>query len=241
MEIQQRLFPKRATQKTHPVPSIENTALERKGGLKPGRKPKSVGQAQPRTPNKPDLDLENHIDTSGDEPEDDDGKSLKANHRKRKSILQPTGSKFSRKAAGRRKSLSFIDGKRDDEEEDSDGALGIQEHSPLPPASHRLTKSHSHTHTDQSIINSTSATYHHHPLRTYMKFKVTDYDLPSFQPQGPGDQWTCAFEGCDHKVYESSTSAGRTEVKEHFQIHAHQAQEKIDLAYKESRPYLPVE
>lgn len=198
-------------------------------------------QAQPKTPNRPVLDLEDRMHTSGDEPEDGDGETSKANHRKRKSILQPTGSKFSRKAAGRRKSLSIIDKKRDTEEGDSDEVFEIKETSPLPLASHRLSKSSSHTHATQSLFKTTSTTYHHPPPRRYFGFNVAEYELPSFQPQGPGDLWTCAFEGCGHRVYESSTPAGYIRIKEHFQTHAYQAQEKIDLAYEESRPYLPVE
>ena len=74
----------------------------------------------------------------------------------------------------------------------------------------------------------------------YMEMRVVEYDLPAAGPQGPGDLWTCTFEGCLHRVHEASKSDGKARVVEHFKAHATQAQEKIDLALNESRPYLPV-
>lgn len=223
--------------KSHQLPPEEDVTSNRKEGAKRGRKSKSLVQAVPKTPDRHNSDLERDMDTSGDEPEAGDREMLKARYRKRKSILQPTGSKFSKKAAGRRKSLSLIDKTQAAEDEESDD---MQENSPLPPTSHRLSKPNLNTQTDHSLLSPASTTYHDYPPRKYLDLKISEYDYPSFQPQGPGDLWTCSFEGCGHRVYESSTAAGHTKVKDHFQTHAHQAQEKIDLAYKESRPYLPV-
>lgn len=64
--------------------------------------------------------------------------------------------------------------------------------------------------------------------------------LPSFEPTGPGDTWTCGFDGCNHKVYGTSTPASREMIKEHYHQHAQDSQAAIDLVYKEERPYLPV-
>ena len=74
----------------------------------------------------------------------------------------------------------------------------------------------------------------------YLELKVVDYDLPSGEPQGPGDLWTCTFESCFHRVHEASKLDGKARIMEHFKTHATQAREKIDLALNESRPYLPV-
>ena len=76
--------------------------------------------------------------------------------------------------------------------------------------------------------------------RKYLELKVVDYDLPSTEPQGPGDLWTCTFESCFHRVHEASKLDGKARIMEHFDTHATQAREKIDLALNESRPYLPV-
>ena len=42
-------------------------------------------------------------------------------------------------------------------------------------------------------------------------------------------------------MHAASTAEGKERVKAHFREHADAAQAKIDLALKESRPYLPVE
>ena len=76
--------------------------------------------------------------------------------------------------------------------------------------------------------------------RKYLELRVVEYDLPSTEPQGPGDLWTCTFESCFHRIHGASKSDGKARVIEHFETHATQAQEKIDLALNESRPYLPV-
>lgn len=70
--------------------------------------------------------------------------------------------------------------------------------------------------------------------------KIVESPLPSYQPQGPGDTWTCTFDGCSHRVYAASEPESRELIKEHFRSHAFNAQAQIDLVYKEERPYLPV-
>lgn len=69
---------------------------------------------------------------------------------------------------------------------------------------------------------------------------VVSEPMPSFEPTGPGDTWTCGFDGCNHKVYGASTPESRELIKEHYRQHAHDSQAQIDLVYKEERPYLPV-
>lgn len=160
--------------------------------------------------------------------------------RKRKSILQPSGSQTARKAAGRRKSFLAGDGhiecfygkeESDEESQSSEGspitAIRTAEDLEL------LTNSLGEGSPDDA-----------HGLkylpRKYLELRVVEYDLPSAEPQGPGDLWTCTFEGCLHRVHEASRPDGKARIMEHFKTHATQAQEKIDLALNESRPYLPV-
>lgn len=64
--------------------------------------------------------------------------------------------------------------------------------------------------------------------------------LPSYEAQGPGDVWTCPFDGCSHKVYGASTESSQRLIREHYHTHAVQSQAQLDLIYKEKRPYLPV-
>ncbi|KAL8658512.1 MAG: hypothetical protein Q9202_007540 [Teloschistes flavicans] len=79
-----------------------------------------------------------------------------------------------------------------------------------------------------------------HQPRKAAEIRMIPYNIPSHQPQGPGDIWLCALENCKHRVHEASKAKGKVQVKEHLEEHARKAQEKIDLALSESRPYLPV-
>lgn len=198
----------------------------------------------PETPSRPEPGTERDSNTSGDEPEDRDAVSGQVNVRKRKSILQPTGSKYSKKAAGRRRSLSFIDralADNGDGMDAEDDTPAPQDSSPLPPVNHHEAfQLGSHIRTNERLSSSDPSTYTY-PSIKYQEIKVVSYDVPSSRPQGPGDLWTCEFSGCSYSVHEGSSSSGIARIKAHFQTHAHQAREKIELAYQESRPYLPVE
>lgn len=159
--------------------------------------------------------------------------------RKRKSILQPSGGKTARKAAGRRKSLLAVDGPTEgSHEEDENEESHSSEQSPIiairtaeelelltnPPGEGSRDDAHGLKYLP----------------RKYLELRVVEYDLPSTEPQGPGDLWTCTFESCFHRVHGASKPEGKARVSEHFKTHATQAQEKINLALNESRPYLPV-
>lgn len=176
----------------------------------------------PRTPHRSNGHTD-ETDTSGDEEYDANGKVVKAGtKRKSKSILQPKGSKFSKKTASRRQSLPAITSEKEEGNTDSDEKDELPEPSPLAAMAPR------------------ESLYPHYLPRKFTEVNMISYDIPSDKPQGPGDLWTCAFENCDQRVHEASKPKGKARIKEHFQLHARQAQEKIDLALSESRPYLPV-
>ncbi|KAK4696788.1 hypothetical protein P7C71_g1181, partial [Lecanoromycetidae sp. Uapishka_2] len=153
----------------------------------------------------------------------------------------PSGGKFSNKAAARRGNLAATrdsDARQQGDEEDDFGEEPI-ETSPITTIRNAedlelLTNPP----TNRSPVATLSPEF---LPRKYLQLKVVEYELPSTTPQGPGDLWTCTFEGCFHRVHEASTSTGKSRIKGHFKSHATQAQEKIDLALDESRPYLPVE
>lgn len=246
-EVRTRLYPKNSNNTMKSVSASDINVPKKINAVRRGRKPKAL-QKWSQSPLQSELKSEIEFSSSEDELDDDgDSSLLTANHRKRKSILQLTGSKFSRKAAGRRKSIlatNSIEKIEDGDEKDEhsgDVPLLPQGNSQLLPEGHRSAKSSSQTRVSQSQLGSVPSLYHDYPARRFYGLKIAEYDLPSCRPQGPGDLWTCTFEDCDHRIYEASTPTGFIRVKEHFQLHAHQAQEKIDLAYKESRPYLPVQ
>ena len=160
--------------------------------------------------------------------------------RNRKSILQPSGGKTARKAAGRRKGLLARDRSNEESqgEEHKDDDPRFSEGSPITTI---------HTIKDLELVTNPlkeGSLADAHDLkyfpRKYLELRVVEYDLPSTKPQGPGDLWTCTFENCLHRVHEASKLDGKTRIMEHLKTHAVQAQEKIDLALNESRPYLPV-
>ena len=155
--------------------------------------------------------------------------------------MQLAGSKFSKKAAGRRRSLPPIDIEvtEPDAEVESADSGSAEEAPALPLTTGKQISSHTRSH--QPTTEASPALYHEYIPKKYADVKVVEYDLPSCQPDGPDDLWTCPFDACNHKVQEASSAAGNASIKDHFQAHAQQAQEKIDLVYKESRPYLPVE
>ena len=208
-------------QRTQKQDKLQSDAISEAVGRASRRSTRRDRAQSPKTPENP-LKAITEPDTSGDEEYDSDGKLIKpGTKRKSKSILQPKGSKFSKKAAGRRQNHPPIG---NDEATDalSDEDPVQQEPSPLATVTPR------------------------HPAYPYFKPPKTEevlmvsYEVPSNRPQGPGDLWTCTLENCNHRVHRGSTSKGQAQIKEHFQLHACQAQEKIDLALRESRPYLPV-
>lgn len=161
--------------------------------------------------------------------------------RKHKSVLQPSGGKYSKKAAARKKGLRATQETGDtqnDEGENSDERAHPEE---SPITTIRNGKDLELLTNPAANSSSPGATPSPKFLpRKYLELKVLEYDLPSTEPQGPGDMWTCTFDGCFYRVHEAPSSEGRNRVKEHFKTHASQAQEKIDLVLTESRPYLPV-
>lgn len=157
---------------------------------------------------------------SGDESCDSNGKLVKTGtKRKSRSILRPKGSKFSKKAADRHLNVPVAADQMSEARSGSDDEVQSPEISPLAAVMQEE---------------------HEYQLRTIAKIKVMPYKIPSHQPQGPGDLWTCSLETCDYSVHEASKAMGKAQVEEHAEGHARRAQEKINLALSESRPYLPV-
>lgn len=192
-------------------------------------------RVHPRTPFK---SYGNETDSSGEEDDDDDDGPARPSQRgrKRKSILQPKGSKFSKKAAGRRNSFRAA---RTPDDGDDDEIM--EDVSPLATATAIANTHNQNKHPPRSDPAPSEVPYHEYLPRPYIEVKLVHYDLPTDRPQGPGDLWSCEFEGCTKRVYEGSTEEGKQKIKEHFREHEASAKEKIDLVMNERRPYLPVE
>lgn len=171
--------------------------------------------------------------------DEEDTSNINVVGRKHKSVLQPSGGKYSKKAAAHRKGLRATQGPGDSLNDENSDERAHSERSPITTI--RNAKDLELLTNPLADRSSSEATPSPKFLpRKYLELKVVEYDLPSMEPQGPGDLWTCIFDGCFHRVHEASSSDGKMKVKEHFKAHATQAQEKIDLVLNESRPYLPV-
>ena len=201
------------------------------------QKKRGTRQTQPRTPIKGKAEAIELSSNSDDEAEKGTS-SQRETSRKRKSILQPKGSKYSKKATGRRQSFRTTNVESN---EDEDEDVVMEDASPLATAAPRITTTNQAPPKKHSSALDDYASHHEYLPRNYIESKLVSYQIPSTEPQGPGDLWTCTFEGCRHRVHAASTPDGKERIKAHFKEHADSAQAKIDLALKESRPYLPVE
>ena len=181
-------------------------------------------QADPRTPAKSRVETTDSSDDEDDNGNEDD-ELIRPNPRgrKRKSILQPRGSKFSKKAAYHRSSLRIAE-THDDDNEDQDEI--IENVSPLATAASNRNKRQAPPDQDPSVEG-----YHEYLPQPYIEVKLVHQELPTTFPQGPNDDWS---------RYHGSSKERKEEFKQPFQEHAATAKEKIDLVMNERRPYLPV-
>ena len=71
---------------------------------------------------------------------------------------------------------------------------------------------------------------------------IIEQALPSFLATEANGVWRCSFDGCTHTVYgvTEENEDAKLLIKEHYKKHAIESQAKLDLIYKEERPYLPV-
>ncbi|KAL8830734.1 MAG: hypothetical protein Q9191_001264 [Dirinaria sp. TL-2023a] len=190
---------------------------------------------QPRTPIKGTAETADIPSTSDDEVVD--FASPQGTSRKRKSILQPKGSKYSKKATGRRQSLRPTNTNATD---DFDEDQVMEEISPLASVAPRNATTSKPPPKKHSSALDDYASHHEYLPRVYTETKLVQYKIPSAEPQGPGDLWTCSFESCRHRVHAGSTADGQARINDHLKNHVESIQAKIDLALEESRPYLPV-
>lgn len=244
-EAEFRLHPERQSKRDKmKEPVIAANDQHKKTSMPPSRAPfdghmrthrirsRNDGEEIPHTPRQSNRHL-GDTDTSGDEEYDSDGKVIGAGtKRKSRSILRPKGSKFSKKGSGRRQSLPAIADDDEDANAKSEIEAEVPEPSPLAAVQARPQ--------DAAREAPRESSYPYYLPRKVTEVKMVAYDIPTDQRQGPGDLWTCAFENCNHRVHQASKPKGKAQIKEHFQDHARKAQEKIDLALSEARPYLPV-
>ncbi|MCJ1431310.1 hypothetical protein MMC27_000661 [Xylographa pallens] len=174
------------------------------------------------------------------EEEDDDIDSISSHQRK--SVLRPKSSKASKKFMGRhRNSLSIKEEwlYQGNDAEDPDD-IGEDDEVPVSPT---MSMKNGLT---NGVTNGTTNGTTKKPQLTENNSKKSEWStitgdpLPSYyEPRGPGDTWTCPYDGCVHQVWDARASSSVDMIKDHFvKTHAGNAE---DLINQESRPWVSVE
>ncbi|MCJ1281584.1 hypothetical protein MMC26_000904 [Xylographa opegraphella] len=170
------------------------------------------------------------------EEEDDELDSVSGHHRK--SVLRPKSSKASKKFMGRhRNSLSIKEEwlYQGNDAEDS-GDIGEDVEAPVSPTMSMKN----------GVTNGTPNGTTKKPQLTEKSPKKSEWatttgdPFPSYyEPRGPGDTWTCPYDGCVHQVWAARDPSSVNMIKDHFvTTHAGSAE---DLINQESRPWVSVE
>ncbi|MCJ1376958.1 hypothetical protein MMC17_000048 [Xylographa soralifera] len=170
------------------------------------------------------------------EEEDDDMDSVSSHQQK--SVLRPRSSKASKKFMGRqRNSLSIKEEwlYQGNDAEDPDD-VGEDEQVPVSPTmsmKNGLTNGTTNGTTKKPQLTANS------PKKSEWSTNTGD-PLPSYyEPRGPGDTWTCPYDGCVHQVWAARDSSSVDMIKDHFvKTHAGNAE---DLINQESRPWVSVD
>ncbi|EME45641.1 hypothetical protein DOTSEDRAFT_71367 [Dothistroma septosporum NZE10] len=70
---------------------------------------------------------------------------------------------------------------------------------------------------------------------------LIDVPIRSLSHQDPvqEDTWVCALDGCAHKVYAASTPEAQLLIKQHYNLHAFDDDERIQMIKKMQAPNLP--
>lgn len=206
--------------------------------LKKAKKGRPLRKSPTPLPETPPSKIWQEIVASG---EDDDG--LAAIPHKRKSILRPSGgqsAKRAKTATTARRSFPGADeiSSSDNEKQkmaDETPITTITNGQHLDLITNPPKQPNNHTFQDRDRSPP------RYLPRKYLELSLTEYEIPSTEPQGPGGLWTCTFEGCHARVHQAASSSGQERVKDHLKTHIANTKDKIDLVLDESRPYLPVE
>lgn len=180
-----------------------------------------------------EVDDEEGISADDEEREKEEGRRIGSGNprkRKRESILRPKSNKAAKKYASRQQ------GSRAREEEGSDDDVELDD-APIVSAAHGI---------DTKIL---PPTLPNRPEAVKASVKIpketiwadsSNNPLPSYyEPRGPGDTWTCPYDGCLYQVWDARDTFSIDMIKDHFvDIHASNAE---SLVNQESRPWASVE
>jgi hypothetical protein len=158
--------------------------------------------------------------------------------RKGKSVLRLRGSK-----AG--KSESRVGGKapvcHDDVFDDQLSPSGGKRKQFVSEEAHRPRKRQSsHALSDEGIDipSSPDNADSNDPSKAYIKRLIHGQSHPA-NDQVQEDTWTCALDGCQYRIYGASKPDSQRLIKEHYELHAFDDDERVRLVKKLQEPSLP--
>jgi hypothetical protein len=155
--------------------------------------------------------------------------------KKRKSILRPKSNKASKKFTSRQGRLK-TSAKAISSNEDSE-ASGSSIEEDQNPAIARILSSPPKT---ANRVSKPSGEFHGQNAQKAAERRTVANLLPSYyEPRGPGDTWICAYDGCNHQVYDARAPESVELIKKHF-IKSHEENAE-DLINQESRPWASVD
>ncbi|KAI6840134.1 hypothetical protein KC342_g3064 [Hortaea werneckii] len=168
---------------------------------------------------------------------------------------------------GKGKAPAFPEPNRDpDDEEESEDELNSSptqkrqpESPPPPPPSRHRKRGTSHTHhqphdpttTTANDPTSSSNPTNNPPNQTAHLPPTPSTSSSSPPPSDPShlnhtadplqeNTWTCALDGCTHKIYLASDPASQRLIRDHYKLHAYDDDERVRLVGKFQAPSLPV-
>lgn len=186
------------------------------------------------------LDLLDKEDSDEEMAREDIGTSRR---HKRKSVLRPKSSRYASKGAGKGSGVGPVD-----HQEDSDGEDVTIMNVPLPKKTPvpRNTRAAKRIRVDLGSTDVAwaepvvSESENHHHAESRPAAESGEPPSASTKPQGPGDTWSCAVDGCTYKVYQARKAKPQQMITEHLTDHNARAQDKLDLVFEEERPHLPI-
>ena len=224
------------------------------------RKRKPPGKT-PQTPVKQLIDVDKTLDVETSADEDGDArKGKKIVSRKRKSILQPKSSKYSKKGTGKRNSTidDSDDGLKGEEASFEIEVASPRRTSPLaqamiqPPIEKAKRKNPKPIPQNKGLPSpeSLGSSPIEPSIPSHGIFSLAGESTNPLhprtmnaipQPQPPKERWKCSFDHCTFTIPNESSEQGKTDIQNHFETHTDQAPGMIDLVLQEARPYLPVD
>ncbi|CAK4034328.1 Hypothetical predicted protein [Lecanosticta acicola] len=178
--------------------------------------------------------------------DDDTDEEIRLRSRKNKSSLRPRASKAS-KSAGRKggKGPAMDEDDEDDQPDPPSSPMAgkrkmADRDTPVRP----LKRRHSRPHDDEGIDIPTSPSVSGDGENAELPPGGTsELAIRGVEGHAPDpvqeDTWLCALDGCSHKVYAASHPDSQKLIREHYNLHAFDEDERVQMVKRLAAPSLP--